>query len=214
MANNKIIKIAKNWNIKVGETTMTIGDNEDYRISLSDGTTRVVTIAGLNFEDSVPTGLKVALDIEEGSFNPIDVSDEILNFDNIDDVERVHVKYNRTRRNVGNDGYYWGDDPQYFTFILPGRDGREDYRITVAKGEFIALAVRAKDGKGRTLYGEITDVDDNGVIHFRRYLSNNSVRSILPDYKVNTADLRGVYHYEILVEDYTPKQDDEVDPAE
>ena len=191
------IKVIKTWAVNIGENRLHISDSEDYRLTMNDGTTRIVHISGVLFEDSAPTGLNVSLDIKEGSFNPIKESNEIIDISEVVNVERVHLQYNSIRRNVRYDDYYWGNNPQYFTFIIPGP---KRCRITVAKGEFIALTIRPNNGRGHILFGEIDAIygDD---IYFNQYSEVDNVRCI-EHCKINITDLRGVYHYELCIKDH------------
>ena len=223
---NKIIKIAQTWGIELidlkgDKIPVNLAANEEYKISLSDGSVRYATINSLVYNESQDevTGIRLNLVINPGYMDCIQKTDEVIKLENIDDIERIHTAYvvadgadepNHAPKRTAQDIAY--EDDELFTFVLPNKNGSE-YRVTIVEGEFIVLVINTETGT-RTFYGQINDVDNDNIIHMTRFVSNSGIRDIYADYKVNANLLKGIFRYELQINDFIEKTPEESESSD
>ena len=204
MPTEKLIYVPKNWSVSYVDETgnehnnVALRADAEYRI-VANGVEKIVTIAGITLvEDKTLIDAKIVL--TDGYMNVIGATAERIDLDTITSIERVRSRY--VRANRSNKDISVDENSKIFTFAFDNEKYPSKYRISIHANEFVALAVRdTRVNSTRTYYGHIVDVDGNTII-FCRYISNNGVREIRPEFKVNVGDLLGIYRYELNFEKF------------
>ena len=209
----KTVYVPRSWEVSytdangVEQKNVVLRANCEYKIN-ENGTERTVTIAGVRSEEG-NAYLAVKVELEAGFMNVMKkIKDQRIWVKDIHDITPVRSTYVQTTRSLKN----FKIDGQAFTFAFDTKNYNSKYRITIAKGEFVALAIKDPadpNKKSRSIYGHINDVDtEAGVIEFTRYVANKGVRDVYTQI-VQLSDLLGIYRYVLEIgEKVDPVQSD------
>ena len=214
----KVVYVPRNWKVSYTdrggiEHTDNLWANREYQIVVN-GTTHNVTVAGIRSENG-RAYIVPKVELFNGFMNTmVKLVDTKYWIDEITEIHLVTSKYVKTKRSIRNEKI----DAPIFTFAFDTEKYASQYRISVAAGEFVELAMKDPtdpNKKSRSIYGHIVDVDsDAGKLKFARYVSKRGVRDIY-DYTIELDTLLGIYRYnlEVSVVTFTALETAEVEVA-
>lgn len=177
------------------EMTATVNFNTDYLINGI-----ACTLKAINEVDG-KTILKPAIIMTSGdmfTMRPATEEDNIP-LDEVTSIVEAGSSYEKNTTRVNRDEL---EKHEYFTFHFDTDKYVSKYKISIRKGEFVALAVQNSNTdsprKTISLYGEIEDVD-NDVIIFKRYISSRGGIRSIHKINVDVDKLVGIYRFTLDV---------------